>query len=46
VPREIDTIRDLHKIGDELLQRGFSPQHVAQIMHGNWLRVLAEALPS
>jgi membrane dipeptidase len=45
-PREIDTIRDLHKVGDELLQRGFEPQHVEQILNGNWLRVLREALPS
>ena len=45
-PREIDTIRDLHKIGDALLERGYDPTHVTQIMHGNWLRVLGEALPN
>ncbi len=44
-PREIDTSRDMHKIGDVLLERGYDPTHVAQIMHGNWLRVLSEALP-
>ena len=44
-PREIDTSRDMHKIGDVLLERGYDPAHVAQIMHGNWLRVLGEALP-
>jgi membrane dipeptidase len=46
MPRELDTVRDLHRIGDELLQRGYSPQHVAQIMNGNWLRVLRAALPA
>jgi len=45
IPAELDTIRDHHKIGDELLQRGYSPAHVEQIMYGNWLRVLREALP-
>jgi len=44
-PREINTARDLHKIGDELLQRGYEVSHVAQILHGNWLRVLRAALP-
>ena len=44
-PREINTARDLHKIGDEMLQRGYESHHVAQIMHGNWLRVLRAALP-
>lgn len=46
IPRELNTIRDHYKIGDELLARGFEPQHVAQIMRGNWLRILREALPA
>ena len=45
IPAELDTIRDHHKIGDELLRRGYSSAHVDQIMYGNWLRVLREALP-
>ncbi len=45
IPRELDTVRDHYKIGDELLSRGYSPDHVVQIMRGNWLRVLEEALP-
>ena len=44
-PRELDTARDLHKVGDELLQRGYKPEHVAQVMYGNWIRKLREALP-
>jgi membrane dipeptidase len=46
IPRELNTIRDHFKIGDELLQRGFEPKHVEQIMGGNWLRILREALPT
>jgi len=46
IPKELDTVRDHYKIGDELLQRGYDPKHVEQIMRGNWLRVLREALPS
>lgn len=44
-PRELDTSRDLHRIGDELLQRGYELQNVEKIMSGNWLRVLETALP-
>ena len=44
-PRELDTSRDLHKIGDELLRRGFSRVDVEKIMGGNWLRILKKALP-
>lgn len=46
IPRELDTVRDHYKIGNELLQRGYTPAHVEQFMHGNWLRVLREALPN
>ncbi len=45
-PRELDTIRDHYKIGQALLARGFELQHVANIMYGNWLRVLRQALPA
>jgi membrane dipeptidase len=46
IPRELDTVRDHYKIGNELLNRGYDPQHVEQIMCRNWLRVLREALPN
>jgi membrane dipeptidase len=45
MPRELDTSRDLHRVGDALLARGFSVAHVEQIMSGNWLRVLKATLP-
>jgi membrane dipeptidase len=44
-PRELDTSRDLHKIGDELLQRGFGEANVEKVMSGNWVRILRDALP-
>ena len=44
-PRELDTSRDLHRIGDELLMRGFGRENVEKVMSGNWLRVLRTALP-
>ena len=43
-PRELDTSRDLYRIGDELLQRGYSAHDVGNIMSGNWLRILRGAL--
>jgi membrane dipeptidase len=44
IPNEINTIRDLHKVGDELLRRGYAQAHVEHIMGGNWVRVLRGAL--
>jgi membrane dipeptidase len=46
IPRELDTVRDHYKIGDELLARGYAPEHVDLVMRGNWLRVLRQALPA
>lgn len=46
VPLEIDTIADLQKIGPLLSERGYSPEDIAAIFHGNWLRKLEEGLPA
>jgi membrane dipeptidase len=45
IPNELDSIRDHHKIGRELLARGYTPAQVAQIMRDNWLALLRRALP-
>ncbi len=45
IPWEMDSSRDLGKIGAELARRGFDPDDVDKIMAGNWLRVLRAALP-
>ncbi len=39
-PRDLDTIADLQMIGDILAGRGYKPEDIANIMHGNWLRLL------
>jgi membrane dipeptidase len=40
VPREIDTVADLPRIGQVLRQAGCTDDETASILHGNWLRVL------
>jgi membrane dipeptidase len=44
-PGDLDTIADLQKLPALLQQRGYGEQDVANIMHGNWLRLLRAALP-
>jgi membrane dipeptidase len=39
-PSDLDTIADLQCIPDILVQRGYSQEDIAGIMHGNWLRLL------
>jgi membrane dipeptidase len=45
VPREIDTVADLAKLGDALAAASFSDADVVNILGGNWLRLLRRALP-
>ena len=42
-PHDLDTIADLQRIAGLLADRGYPPQDVAEIMHGNWLRFLRAA---
>src|SRR5487761_1619070 len=44
-PGDLDTIADLQKLPALLRQRGYTEQDVANIMHGNWLRLLGQGLP-
>ena len=44
-PAEIDTIADLSVIVDGLRKRGYPEDAIAEIMHGNWERVLRSSLP-
>ncbi|MGQ9903275.1 MAG: dipeptidase [Anaerolineae bacterium] len=46
IPWELDSSRDLWKIGAELSRRGFTAGDVDKIMAGNWLRILRTALPA
>ncbi len=45
IPRELNSVRDHGRIAAELRRRGYAAADVARIMHGNWLRVLQNALP-
>lgn len=45
-PHDLDTIADLQKLPALLQQRGYTEQDVANIMHGNWLRLLTRSLPA
>jgi len=42
-PAGLDTIADLQNIIPILAQRGYTEKEVSTIMHGNWLRLLADA---
>jgi membrane dipeptidase len=44
-PQDLNTIADLARLAELLRQRGFSEEDVAGVMHGNFLRFLAKALP-
>jgi membrane dipeptidase len=41
---DLETIADLQKLPEILARRGYSPEDIQGIMHGNWLRVLGAAL--
>lgn len=42
-PQDLETIADLAKIPDLLLQRGYRESDVEKVMHGNWLNFLKKA---
>ena len=39
-PRDLDTISDLQRLIGLLEKRGYQPQDIEAIFHGNWLRLL------
>jgi len=43
-PQDLNTIADLQKLVGLFERRGYSNEDIEGIMHGNWLRVLREAL--
>ena len=46
VPREIDTAADLQKFADALSAASFSDEDIANVLGGNWIRLLRRALPA
>ncbi len=45
VPREIDTVADLQKFADALSAASFGDADIANVLGGNWIRLLRRALP-
>jgi membrane dipeptidase len=45
-PMDLDTIADLQRVPQLLQARGYRSADVQQIMHGNFIRFLQEALPA
>lgn len=45
IPIEMETIADLPKLAQPLAERGYSPEDIDQIFHGNWQRLLERTLP-
>jgi membrane dipeptidase len=43
---DLDSIADLSRLTEILARRGYSPDDIAGIMHGNWIRKFREALPA
>lgn len=41
----LDTVADLRNIPLLLAARGYLPEHIDQITHGNWLRIFRRTLP-
>jgi membrane dipeptidase len=44
-PRDLDTIADLQSLAPVLEERGYSPEEIVGIFHGNWQRFFRRALP-
>ena len=42
-PCDLDTISDLQKLNKLLANRGYEPEEIAAILHGNWVRLLSQA---
>jgi membrane dipeptidase len=45
VPVEVNSVADLQKLSGLLSERGYEDNQIADILSGNWLRLLREALP-
>lgn len=45
VPVEVNSVADLQKLSGLLAERGYEDNQIADILSGNWLRLLWEALP-
>jgi membrane dipeptidase len=46
IPPELDSIADLQKVAEKLIERGYTESDAANILGGNWLRFLRKHLPA
>lgn len=44
-PYDVETIADLQQLRSLLAGRGYSPEDIRNVLHGNWLRFLRSNLP-
>jgi membrane dipeptidase len=44
-PHGLDTIADLPRLADALSDEGFADAMIADVLGGNWIRVMKRALP-
>lgn len=44
-PADLNTYRDVQKLGPMMSERGFSQEDIQEVFFGNWLRFFQEALP-
>ena len=44
-PHDLDTIADMQNLAGALADRDFDNDDIANVMHGNWLRLLRRAWP-
>jgi membrane dipeptidase len=44
-PADLNTYRDVQKLGPLMLERGFSQEDIQAVFFGNWLRFFQESLP-
>ena len=42
-PYDLETIADLQHLGQLLQKRGYGPQDIENVFHGNWLRIIRNA---
>ncbi len=42
-PYDLETIADLQRLPDLLGKRGYQPEDIRKVLHGNWLRILRKA---
>mgnify|MGYP000881555624 CR=1 FL=1 len=45
IPHPMDSVADLHMIGEALAKLNYEPEQITQMLSGNWLTVMQRGLP-